>query len=189
MQRCRFLKLSATLLQQPRLQGCQAPLVQRRFHSTSTAAFTRTDYLKVLGLAEGASAADIKQAYYNLSLQLHPDTNPGDEDAHTRFMAVLEAYERLNDVARNPQDVISRMEKERETTWKPNTANMDDIMRKARDHLEEHYHKLADDPSTQPPPPETAAHFRLLTTQIFNVGALAAVMLSIIYVIHSLEHS
>ena len=72
----------------PRLQGCRAARVQRQFVSTSTMAFTRTDCLKVLGLGEGASAADIKPAYYSLSLRLLSDTNPGDkEDVHTRFMA------------------------------------------------------------------------------------------------------
>lgn len=43
------------------------------------------DFYKILGLQRNASAADIKKAYRKLSLQYHPDKNPGDEEALKNF--------------------------------------------------------------------------------------------------------
>ncbi len=48
-----------------------------------------------LGIAPGASAAAIKQAYRRLAKKLHPDVNR-DRAAHERFLAVKEAYEVLS---------------------------------------------------------------------------------------------
>ena len=53
------------------------------------------DYYGVLGLAKGASADDIKQAYRKLSKELHPDKHKGDKKAEDRFKEVNEAYEVL----------------------------------------------------------------------------------------------
>ncbi|KAG5180243.1 hypothetical protein JKP88DRAFT_200457 [Tribonema minus] len=54
------------------------------------------DYYDVLGVARGASEADIKKAYRKLSLKYHPDKNPS-EDAATHFAEVATAYEVLSD--------------------------------------------------------------------------------------------
>lgn len=54
------------------------------------------DLYEVLGLGRGASTADIKKAYRQLSLKYHPDKNPS-EDAATRFAEVASAYEVLSD--------------------------------------------------------------------------------------------
>jgi len=51
----------------------------------------------VLGVDRSASAKDIKKAYRKLAQQYHPDTNPGDEAAETRFKEVSEAYDVLSD--------------------------------------------------------------------------------------------
>ncbi|AET40618.1 Scj1p Ecym_6236 [Eremothecium cymbalariae DBVPG len=55
------------------------------------------DYYAILGVGRGASDKDIKSAYRQLSKKYHPDKNPGDEDAHNRFIEVGEAYEALSD--------------------------------------------------------------------------------------------
>lgn len=54
------------------------------------------DLYEVLGLGRGASAAEIKKAYRQLSLKYHPDKNPS-EDAATRFAEIASAHEVLSD--------------------------------------------------------------------------------------------
>ncbi|MDN4164155.1 DnaJ domain-containing protein [Cytophagales bacterium LB-30] len=51
-------------------------------------------YYQCLGLTENANKAQVKRAYRQLALSLHPDRNP-DPKAHARFIEVSEAYEIL----------------------------------------------------------------------------------------------
>jgi molecular chaperone DnaJ len=55
------------------------------------------DYYQALGVDPTASDAKIKKAYRKLAQQYHPDNNPGDEAAETRFKEVSEAYATLSD--------------------------------------------------------------------------------------------
>jgi molecular chaperone DnaJ len=55
------------------------------------------DLYVVLGLANGATEAEIKRAYRRLARRYHPDINPGDRTAELRFRQILEAYETLID--------------------------------------------------------------------------------------------
>jgi len=57
----------------------------------------KRDYYEVLGVARGASEAEIKKSYRRLARKLHPDVNPGDKAAQKRFQEVQEAYEVLRD--------------------------------------------------------------------------------------------
>ena len=58
------------------------------------------DLYIVLGVAQGASEADIKRAYRRLARRFHPDINPGDRMAEARFRQILDAYETLIDPQR-----------------------------------------------------------------------------------------
>jgi molecular chaperone DnaJ len=58
------------------------------------------DLYIVLGLAQGASEAEIKRAYRRLARRFHPDINPGDRVAEARFRQILDAYETLMDPQR-----------------------------------------------------------------------------------------
>ncbi len=57
----------------------------------------KKDYYKILGVAKGASAEDIKKAYRGLALKYHPDRNSEDDDAEKKFKEATEAYEVLSD--------------------------------------------------------------------------------------------
>lgn len=54
-------------------------------------------YYKVLGIQRDASAGEIKKAFRKLSLEYHPDKNPGDEAARVKFVEISEAYDVLSD--------------------------------------------------------------------------------------------
>ncbi len=55
------------------------------------------DYYKILGVARGASADDVKKAFRKLARKYHPDVNPGDKKAEEKFKEINEAYEVLSD--------------------------------------------------------------------------------------------
>ncbi len=55
------------------------------------------DYYKDLGLNQGASDEEIKEAYKKLVRKLHPDRNPGNNTAEDRFKQVSSAYEVIGD--------------------------------------------------------------------------------------------
>ena len=61
------------------------------------------DLYAVLGLEQGASAADIKRAYRRLARRYHPGINPGDRAAEAMFQRINEAYQVLVDPARREQ--------------------------------------------------------------------------------------
>jgi DnaJ-class molecular chaperone len=55
------------------------------------------DYYATLGVAKTASEKEIKQAYRKLARKHHPDVNPGDKSAESKFKEINEAYEVLGD--------------------------------------------------------------------------------------------
>lgn len=54
-------------------------------------------YYEVLGIERQADGETIKKAYRSMARQFHPDRNPGDNAAETRFKEAAEAYEVLSD--------------------------------------------------------------------------------------------
>ncbi|WP_039787775.1 DnaJ domain-containing protein, partial [Actinoalloteichus spitiensis] len=61
------------------------------------------DFYAELGVPPDASADEIKKSYRKLARDLHPDANPGDTKAETRFKAVSEAYGVLSDASKRKQ--------------------------------------------------------------------------------------
>ncbi|MFQ5489476.1 MAG: DnaJ C-terminal domain-containing protein [Phycisphaerae bacterium] len=55
------------------------------------------DYYEVLGVSKSATADQLKRAYRQLAKKYHPDRNPEDASAETKFKEVQTAYEVLKD--------------------------------------------------------------------------------------------
>jgi len=64
---------------------------------------SRPDYYKTLGVDKKATAEEIKKAYRKLARTYHPDRNPGDEQAETRFKEISQAYDVLGDPEKRKQ--------------------------------------------------------------------------------------
>ena len=58
------------------------------------------DYYNVLGVGRKATQDEIKRAYRTLARRFHPDRNPNDPTAASRFRDIKEAYETLGDPER-----------------------------------------------------------------------------------------
>jgi|UniRef100_A0A7C3YZN3 DnaJ-class molecular chaperone len=71
------------------------------------------DYYDILGVPPKADAGEIRKAYRLLALKWHPDRNPGDPWATSRFLRLGEAYRVLIDPARRAAyDRLRALEKE-----------------------------------------------------------------------------
>ncbi|KAG9346052.1 hypothetical protein JZ751_007868 [Albula glossodonta] len=59
--------------------------------------FKTSNLYEVLGVAKGASDADVRRGYYKVSLQVHPDRAPDDQLATKKFQALGKVYAVLSD--------------------------------------------------------------------------------------------
>ncbi|MGC9070215.1 MAG: molecular chaperone DnaJ [Elusimicrobiales bacterium] len=57
------------------------------------------DYYRILGVSRNATQDEIKSAFRKLALKYHPDRNPGNKEAESKFKEINEAY----DVLSNPE--------------------------------------------------------------------------------------
>jgi molecular chaperone DnaJ len=55
------------------------------------------DFYQTLGVARGASDAEIKTSYRKLAMTYHPDRNNGSKEAEEKFKSITEAYDVLRD--------------------------------------------------------------------------------------------
>ena len=58
---------------------------------------TTRDYYEILSVERAANGEEIKRSYRRLAMKYHPDRNPGDKEAETKFKECAEAYEVLSD--------------------------------------------------------------------------------------------
>ena len=57
----------------------------------------KRDFYDVLGVGRNADEKELKNAYRKLAKQFHPDANPGDKGAESKFKELNEAYDVLKD--------------------------------------------------------------------------------------------
>lgn len=58
---------------------------------------SKRDYYEILGVSRDADEKALKSAYRKLAMQYHPDKNPDDKEAESRFKEINEAYDVLKD--------------------------------------------------------------------------------------------
>ena len=64
---------------------------------------TTRDYYEVLEVSRTASADEIKKSFRQLAMKYHPDRNPDNPEAESRFKEASEAYEVLSDPDKRSQ--------------------------------------------------------------------------------------
>lgn len=57
----------------------------------------KRDFYEILGVAKDADESAIKKAYRKTAMKYHPDRNPDDKSAESKFKEAAEAYEILSD--------------------------------------------------------------------------------------------
>ena len=55
------------------------------------------NYYQILGVERSASHDDIRKAYRKLARKHHPDINPGNKEAESKFKEIAVAYDVLGD--------------------------------------------------------------------------------------------
>jgi molecular chaperone DnaJ len=58
---------------------------------------SKKDFYSILGVSKDASTADIKKSYRKAAMKYHPDRNPDNKEAESKFKEAAEAYETLSD--------------------------------------------------------------------------------------------
>ena len=60
----------------------------------------KRDYYEILGVSRDCSPEELKRTFRKLAMDLHPDRNPGNAEAESRFKEAAEAYQVLSDPER-----------------------------------------------------------------------------------------
>ncbi|AJR04645.1 molecular chaperone DnaJ [Siansivirga zeaxanthinifaciens] len=88
----------------------------------------KRDYYEILGISKGATAAEIKKAYRKKAIEFHPDKNPDNKEAESKFKEAAEAYEVLSDADKKARyDQFGHQAFENGGGFGGGGMNMDDI--------------------------------------------------------------
>ena len=69
---------------------------------------TEKDYYELLEVSRDADGETIKKSYRRLAMKYHPDRNPGDKEAETKFKEINEAYDVLKDSQKRTSGLCRR---------------------------------------------------------------------------------
>lgn len=88
----------------------------------------KRDYYEILGVNKSSTAAEIKKAYRKMALKYHPDKNPDDKDAESKFKEAAEAYEVLSNADKKARyDQFGHQAFDGAGGFSGGNMNMDDI--------------------------------------------------------------
>ncbi|MFL0354650.1 molecular chaperone DnaJ [Xanthomarina sp. GH4-25] len=88
----------------------------------------KQDYYDILGVDKSASTAEIKKAYRKKALKYHPDKNPDNKEAETKFKEAAEAYEVLSNADKKARyDQFGHQAFDGNGGFGGGNMNMDDI--------------------------------------------------------------
>ncbi|GGG57007.1 molecular chaperone DnaJ [Bizionia arctica] len=88
----------------------------------------KRDYYDILGIDKNATAAEVKKAYRKMALKHHPDKNPDDKEAETKFKEAAEAYEVLSNADKKARyDQFGHQAFDGNGGFSGGNMNMDDI--------------------------------------------------------------
>ena len=87
------------------------------------------DFYRVLGLRSGASFTEIKASYRRLARQYHPDANPGDRQAHDKFIELTEAYKFLLSVV-DKSETVEKVPNQEQAAAPPPQPSVTKVTRK-----------------------------------------------------------
>ncbi|XP_067313136.1 dnaJ homolog subfamily C member 4 [Pseudorasbora parva] len=95
------------------LRFCQSCLwccnSSQRLFSLCTAQRSSANYYELLGVQQDATLEQIKNAFFDKSKKLHPDSDPSNPGLHTQFVQLNEAYTVLSrEVSRRDYDLRLR---------------------------------------------------------------------------------
>ena len=109
MRYSRLIYLTALAIQRPSLYKIVprhlpiAPPTLTRSIFTSRPVLSKRDYYEVLGVSKSSTDSEIKQAYFKLAKQFHPDKNTEDPRAKEKFVEIGNAYEVLSSKEKRQQ--------------------------------------------------------------------------------------
>uniref|UniRef100_A0A3B4EHP3 J domain-containing protein n=1 Tax=Pygocentrus nattereri TaxID=42514 RepID=A0A3B4EHP3_PYGNA len=95
----------------------------RRLLSVSAAHWSSTSYYDLLGIKPEASLEEIKNAFFDKSKKLHPDSDPSNPSLHSQFVKLNEAYRVLSkEGSRREYDLRLRHHYSGEQIFRPSST-------------------------------------------------------------------